>query len=205
MSRSENKEERLVSLAQSGDEGAWRDLVEEHAPALRRRIQRRLPARVRRRVSESDVLQEAWLVASRRLQELEYRGARPFRAWLNQIADNATRGLVNHHVGTERRNAFAEVTRGLRGQTDHHADRNATPSAEALGHETRERIAEAMSRLPPDYRTIIELLQHRRTTIAEAAELMGRSTNAVKKLHGRALAAFVSILDSEEGSSHGAK
>ena len=49
--------------------------------------------------------------------------------------------------------------------------------------------------MPDDYQTVIQLLQHRRMTIVEAGELMGRSANAIKKLHARALLDLADRLD----------
>ena len=150
---------------------------------------------MRRRVSESDVLQETWIVAGRRLGEFECHGPEAFRAWLGLIAENTVRGLLKRHVGAGMRDARTEVPRGARARTPHHEGHGPSASALAVGREMRERIGAAMSELPEDYRTVIELLQHRRVTIAEASELMGRTSNAVKKLHGRALAELAVLLD----------
>lgn len=187
--------ETLIRLAQGGDERAWTSLVEQHTEGLRRRIRGRMGGPVRRRVSESDVLQETWVVAGRRLGEFESHGPEAFRAWLGLIAENTVRGLIKRHAGAEKRDARTEVPRGARAETAHHRGHDPSASALAVGREMRMRIGAAMRELPQDYRTVIELLQHRRVTIAEASELMGRSANAVKKLHGRALAELAALLD----------
>lgn len=187
--------EDLIRLAQDGDQAAWTALVEQHTEGLRRRIRGRMGGPVRRRVSESDVLQEAWIVAERRLGDFESHGPEAFRAWLGLIAENTVRGLIKRHAGAEKRDARTEVARGARAETAQHLGQDPTASALAVGREMRERIGAAMSELPQDYKTVIELLQHRRVTIGEASELMGRTPNAVKKLHGRALAELASLLD----------
>ena len=178
----------LILRAQAGDEAAWSALVEGYAEGLRRRVRKRLSPPVRRRVSESDVVQETWMMARRKLSDFEFQGEESFRAWLGAIAENTTRGLVKRHARAAQRDVRTEVTRGSRKQTAHHPGTLPTASSEATGRELRVHIETAMGDLSPDHRTVIELLQHRRVTIAEAGELMGRSTNAVKKLHGRALA-----------------
>ena len=66
MSGTSDNADMLISRAQGGDQEAWRELVTAYAPEMRRRIRKRLSPRLRRRVSESDVLQEAWQVVSRR-------------------------------------------------------------------------------------------------------------------------------------------
>ena len=50
---------------------------------------------------------------------------------------------------------------------------------------------------------VLELLQHRRLTLGEAAELMGRSVNAIKKLHARALGELASKLGVRGRDRHG--
>ena len=181
-------ERDLVARARAGDEQALSLLFEESRGALRRRIGRRLAPAVRRRVSESDILQEAYLVASRKLEGFEFRGNGSFAAWLMQIAENAALTAARHHAGAAKRNALAEVSRDHRAQTDLNAGAAPSPSRRAMGEELRERLRQAMQTLSPDHRAVIEMLQHRRLTLAETAELTGRSVNAVKKLHARALA-----------------
>ena len=181
-------EELLVEQAKKGDQVALGSLFDRHAQKLKRRIRSRLPRAVRRRVSDSDILQETWMAVTHKLEDFEYRGKGSFGAWTTRIADNAARKQVRHHAGTAKRNAGTEVTRGLRQDTAHHAGPLPTPSGAAMAREMLVRIRQGMDALPESYRTVIELLQHRRVTILEAAELMGRSPNAVKKLHARALA-----------------
>lgn len=195
--------DELIRRAQSGDEDSWAQLVEQHTAGLRRRIRSRLSPPVRRRISDSDVVQETWMVANRRLQDFESQGPGSFQAWLGAIAEHTARGFVKRHARAAKRDARTEVTRGARVETAHFAGRRPTASAEAMGRELRGRIGEAMAVLPKDYRTIIELLQHRRVTIAEAAELMGRTPNAIKKLHGRALGELAEILGVQGRKSHG--
>ena len=177
----------LVRRAQAGDEVALTSLFDGQAGTLRRRIRGRLSPAVRRKVSESDVMQEACLVASRRLEAFEYRGEGSFGAWLGRIADHAALKAVRRYTGTAKRNAYAETTRDQRAETGQYGGDAPSPSRRVMATELRERMDLALADLPEDYRAVLELLLHRRLTLAQAAELMGRSVNAVKKLHARAL------------------
>ena len=56
-----------------------------------------------------------------------------------------------------------------------------------MAKEMRDAISGILAEMPEDYRTVIQLLERRGVSLAEAGELMGRSTNAVKKLRTRAL------------------
>ncbi len=201
----ESTEELLVQRAKSGDELALTSLFDRHAPRLKRRIRSKLSPAVRRKVSDSDVLQETWMAVTRHLDDFEYRGQGSFVAWAGTIAENAARKQMRRHAGTAKRAAGTEVTRGLRKETVHQAGLAPSPSAAAMGREMRERIREGMRALPESYRTVIELLQHRRVTIVEAAELMGRSPNAVKKLHARALAELAKHVGLRKGADDGSR
>jgi RNA polymerase sigma-70 factor, ECF subfamily len=178
----------LIRQAQAGDSQSIALLFARNEALVRRRIHRRLSPAVRRKVADSDVLQETWVTAARRLPEFENRGPGSFQAWVTAIADNAARKVLQRHLGTQKRDVRAEVSRDARATTVQHPDAQPSPSHVAMADETRQRVAEALRDMPEDYQTVIQLLQHRRATLAEASELMGRSLNAVKKLHARALA-----------------
>lgn len=181
-------EEELVLRARRGDDLALSALFDRHAGALKGRIGKRLSPAVRRRVSDSDVLQETLIVAAQRLDEFEYGGDGSFRRWLGGIARNTVRHAIRRHAGTAKRDVGLEVTRGPKG--DHAAvpATQPTPSRVVMERELRARVSAALASMAEDHAAIIQLLEHRRVTIAEAAELMDRSPNAIKKLHARALA-----------------
>ena len=63
----------------------------------------RLDPKMRARVDPSDVVQEAQLEASRRLDDYLKEPALPFRLWLRQIAYDRLLMLRRHHVGAARR------------------------------------------------------------------------------------------------------
>src|SRR6185295_17896538 len=56
-------DEALVRSVRAGDETAARVLFDRHLPALRAKARARLPAALRGKVAESDVIQDAWLAA----------------------------------------------------------------------------------------------------------------------------------------------
>jgi len=187
----------LVRQAQSGDAQALTLLFSRNEGIVRDRIRQRLSPAVRRKVADSDVLQETLMVAARRIGDFEYRGAGSFQAWLAAIAENAARKVVEHHVGAQKRDVRTEVSRDARAQTAQYRGGLPSPSHVAMADETRQRVAEALGGMSEDHQAVIQLLQHRRVTVAEASELMGRSVNAVKKLHARALAELADRLGIE--------
>jgi DNA-directed RNA polymerase specialized sigma24 family protein len=63
-----------------------------------------------------------------------------------------------------------------------------------VGAELRAAVGDAMTRLPESHRTVLELLREQNLTLAEAADRMGRTPGAVKKLYGRALCRMETLL-----------
>jgi RNA polymerase sigma-70 factor (ECF subfamily) len=195
-------ESQQVRLAQSGDDAAFGSLCRPHQADLRAMINARISPAVRKRVSASDILQETLLAASRRLADFEYRGEGSFRAWLARIAELTTKRAVQQHTGVAKRRLDAERTRaGLSVVPDPAAD-GPTASHAAMQNEMMQRVDRALKELPADHRVVIELLDRRHLSIAQTAEHMGRSRNAIKKLHARALASLMEYLR-EEGDLDG--
>ncbi len=79
------QEEKLVLLAQSGDQEAFRKLVESYAP-LTERVAR---AMLYNRADAEEAVQDAWLDAWRGLAR--YDTGRPLRPWLLTIIGNRCR------------------------------------------------------------------------------------------------------------------
>lgn len=187
-------ETELIARARAGDAEALHALFREHGEHLRGRIQRHLSPMILRKVSAADILQEAHLVAHRRIAEFEDRGAGSFGAWLARIVDLKMREVLRKYVGTDKRGARDEVSRNARPSTAAIAGHEPTPSAAAMAAEMQERVREALEKLPPDYRQVIHLVQQDGLTMAEAAARMGRSSGATKMLYGRALSTFAELL-----------
>ena len=182
---SESGERRLIEQAREGDDSAFAALCRANADLLEGRIARRLSPRVRRRVSISDVLQETWVAAHRKLGDFEYRGKGSFQAWLARIAELVTLQAVQHHTDVAKRAVDAEVPKeSVVGRAP---ARVASPSHMAMGAELDEAVQRALAELPPDHRRVIECIQQLHLGIEGTAREMERSPNAVKKLYARAL------------------
>ena len=65
--------------------------------------------------------------------------------------------------------------------------REETPSKTARVNELQKRVADAMDKLPADYRCIIELRNFEQRTFVEIGRIMNRSPDAVRMLWGRAI------------------
>jgi RNA polymerase sigma-70 factor (ECF subfamily) len=183
----EEGDNALVERSRKGDEAAFRTLCERHADTLRRGLERRMPARLRKRLSVADVMQEAYVTAYQRLGDYEGPHSGSFKRWLERIAEYKLKEAARHHLDAAKRAAAREMSRHQRPDTRAFGGREPTPSRFAEAAETAAAIDAAIDALPEDYRTILRLVHAEGLTTAEAATRMDRSAEAARKLYGRAV------------------
>lgn len=196
---------RLIELARAGRGEAYDELFRTHQPELERRLARRLPADLLRRVEPADVIQEALVDAVRGFDSFRYRGESSFRKWLARLLENRMHTLRVHYVATQKRDSCLDVplarsdsgSSGPRGAML--ADTGTSPSSAAAAHEDRERIERALATLPPDRREVIRRIELEGRSVSDVALEMGRSENAVRKLLTRALLELAGALSGVEG------
>ncbi|MHC5041976.1 MAG: sigma-70 family RNA polymerase sigma factor [Planctomycetota bacterium] len=193
----------LLRRFREGDQNAFRQLLDQHVTGAHAQVGRWLPARLQRRVSVADVLQEARMVAFERRADFEDRGQGAFRKWFLGIARHKVLELVKRHDLAARRSAQREVTRGQRQATAQFAGGLPSPSQAAIASEMREFAARAFRSLSDDYREVIRLVREEGLNLKEAAARIGRSHEATKKLYGRALAQFGKEFAQLRGETHG--
>jgi RNA polymerase sigma-70 factor (ECF subfamily) len=188
LSDSDPSDEALAERARGGDEEAFGILFERHAPALRRNVRRQLPSLLRRKVTESDVIQMAYLRVHQHLDGFSDRGAGSFRAWLDRIVENQVADILRRYVRAAKRSIDLEISGPQPLSGARLPGREPTASQVAGGAELLRKIEVSMERLPEDYRRVLRLVQGEGLTLAAAGERLDRSASATKKLYARALA-----------------
>ena len=187
----------LLRRAGAGDGLALDELFHRHLPALKARVRRVVPPAVRRRVSISDIVQEARIVACRRAASFEAEpGEAACRNWLLQIVEYKAREALRTHVGTAKRDARRDIPSGARPDTREFAAVGPSPSADAMATEARETVEAALLALSDVHRQVLRWARIEHRTLGEIAERLGRSREAAKKLYARALARFTEVLRS---------
>ena len=173
-----------MARVREGDEAAARELFDRNLAGLRARVRRRLPAAIRQKVAESDVIQEAYLAAFVKLADFEERGENAFQRWLARILEHRILDEVRRFAGAKKRDLRRE--RSLSNERPP-ADKDPSVSTVAVDAEERAALWRAIDQLPPDYQIILRLVHDEGLTLADSAQRMGRSADAVRKLYGRAL------------------
>ncbi|MHC5032542.1 MAG: RNA polymerase sigma factor [Planctomycetota bacterium] len=200
--RTAASEGELLAQAKAGDEEAFAHVFGRHVDLVAGRIRRVLPARITRKVSVVDIVQEVRITAFQRLGDFELRGDGSFRRWLMRIAELKVGAELKRYGQTAKRAARAEVTRGQRPTTGQFQARDRSPSEVAMVAEDRRFVRDALTLLPDDYRQILELVYVEQLNLREAGERLDRSADAARKLYGRALARFTEVTKRMRGQSH---
>lgn len=193
------KTHELLAGAKDGNADAVNRLLERHRDAVRRLVQMRLDARIQRRVDVSDVVQDVFVEANRRLSDyIQQSQQMPFHLWLRQIAKDRIIDAHRRHRGSARRSVDREQAITVPADMDRSsielaaqiADRELTPAAAATQHEMAQRVEAAVAQLPDQDAEIIIMRHYEHLTnqeIAQALELTEpaasmRYLRAVRKL-----------------------
>src|SRR5262245_46904704 len=196
--------ERLMCLARSGCVEALGQLLELYRNYLKLVAGLQIDRCLQGKVDPSDLVQEAFLEAHRDFAQFRGATEKELMAWLRQILVTNFANLVRHYRGTQRRDIRLERELGV--QLEHSFAvldqglfaRDGSPSQQAVRREQAVLLADALSRLPDDYRKAIILRHLEGLSFAEVALRMGRSVESVKKLWARALARLRDALGTTE-------
>jgi RNA polymerase sigma-70 factor (ECF subfamily) len=186
--------EQLLQSALGGDTAALGLLLElyRHRLTLLARLQ--INRRLQGKVDASDLVQETFREAHRDFEQFRGAGERELVGWLRQILATNMANVVRHYQGTQSRDVRLE--RELVVQLDQSsrflgaalvAD-SSSPSQQAARREEAVLLAEALGRLPDDYREVLVLRHLEGLGFPEVARRMGRSVDSVKNVWARALA-----------------
>ena len=185
--------EVALGRAMNGDRAAIIDLLESLAPALRARLENKIPAALKVAVEADDVLQVTYIEVVSRIGQFKAGGLGGFRAWVTRVADNNLLDAIRAAQAAKRPNparrahmprnaddSAATLIEVLSGES------KATPSRFIARGEAIVAMERMLSTLPADYATVIRLYDLAGQRVEEVAREMGRSTGAIFMLRARA-------------------
>jgi RNA polymerase sigma-70 factor (ECF subfamily) len=198
--------QELLDQARAGQAAAVEQVLDRHRFALRRMVELRMDARLRRRVDASDIVQEALVEANRRLAAYLAEPALPFHLWLHQIArdrliDAHRRHRLAARRSLDREQPLAADPQGSLSAADLGAilaDPELTPAAAATWHELERRFAAAIDELDETDREIVLLRHFEHLGNSEAAALLNLSPPAAGMRYLRAMRRLRALLGGEE-------
>ncbi|MCY2962651.1 MAG: sigma-70 family RNA polymerase sigma factor [Planctomycetota bacterium] len=191
----------LLRQAKRGEESAKGTLLESFRPYLELLARVEIGKRLQAKVDTADVVQETFLEAYRNFSHFRGDSEAEFAAWLRSILSARVSNLVRHYITTQGRDLRREqpleinvdqssvlLDRGLWSQ-------QSSPSQSAQRRERGVILAEALDRLPRDYREVVILRHLEELTFPQVAERMERSVDSVQKLWVRALASLRRMME----------
>lgn len=163
----------------------------EHRPYLRRIAGVRFDDRLRGRVDESDLVQDALAEAAREYPAYVASPPLPLRLWLRQLLLDALTAARRRHLIADARAAGRQVDLSagsfVWAEPSFHTP-DPTPGSEAGRRERAEFVRLAVTRLDQPDREVIALRTFEGLNTAETAAVLGISTAAASKRLVRALA-----------------
>jgi RNA polymerase sigma-70 factor (ECF subfamily) len=139
----------------------------------------------------SDLVQETFLEAHRDFARFQGDTEAELLAWLRCLLLNNVANFARCYRTTGKRQVGREVRleSGDSTQAGEAGLVAGTPSAstEAMAHEKTEAVAQALERLPEDYRRVITLRNQERREFDDIGRLMERSADAARRLWSRAI------------------
>jgi RNA polymerase sigma-70 factor (ECF subfamily) len=164
-----------VTLAQAGDETAFRRLVERHGRGVFQLAFRLTDSEP----DAEDVVQEAFLKAYRELKRFEARSS--FKTWVHRITVNCAYDLLRQrprHKAESLDAAGGENAPG--GGIEPEAEVSSSPDRLAFGAEVQSRVRTAMELLTPTERTAFVLRHFEGRSLEEIGGTLGLRTGATK-------------------------
>jgi RNA polymerase sigma-70 factor (ECF subfamily) len=180
-------------LARAGDADALGRLLALYQAYLTLLAQVQIGRRLQVKAEPADLVQETFLEATRGFGQFRGDTEPELTAWLRRILASRLSHLVRRYCGVQARDISLErmlgdeLDQSSRAMDGGLAAEQSTPSQRASRREQAVLLADALERLPPDYREVLVLRHLQGLTFPEVAARMGRSLDSVEKLWVRAL------------------
>lgn len=186
----------------SGDEEALADVFSYYRERLRRIVRFRLDYRMAGRVSESDVLQETFIAAAKRLPHFRQRDNMPAFLWLRLVVGQQLVDLHRQHLKAEMRDVRKEVSIDKRTHSPH---TSMAIAAQLIGPATGvsqliakaeqiERLEATLNQMDAVDREVIALRHFEELSNVETANVLEIEPPAASKRYVRAMARLAELL-----------
>ena len=156
--------------------------------------------RLQGKLDPADLVQDTFLEAHRHFAVFRGTSEPEFAAWLRQILAGVLANTLRRYFGTKARDPRLEqdLRAGVERSSCMLADRLAapgtSPSEAASRREQAVLFADALGRLPADYREVIVLRHLEGLTFQAVADRMGRTVDSVEKVWLRAVARLKQVV-----------
>ena len=173
---------------------------ERHRERLRRMIRVRLDSRLQQRVDPDDVLQEAFLDVSQRVEHYLKQPSVSLFIWMRSVVEQTLIVVHRRNLGAQKRDARRDVPLGRSCTTSASmagilAGRLTSPSRAAMRGELIEQLHVALEELADLDREILSLRHFEELSNAEAAEVLSLTPKTASMRYFRALTRLRGVLE----------
>src|SRR6266851_7177756 len=180
---------RLVERVRAGDWTALNEIFARHRDRLRRMVEMRLDWRLQARIDASDVIQDAFLDVTTRLEEYLQNSAVPLFLWLRLVVGERLTRLHRQHLGAQMRDAGKEVSlyrdalpaAGSAALAARLLGKHTSPTQAAVRAERMLRLQEALNTLDAIDREVLSLRHFEQLSRTETARELGIEEGAAAK------------------------
>jgi RNA polymerase sigma-70 factor (ECF subfamily) len=184
----------LLERARKGDRSAVGELLEGQRGRLMRMLHLRIEGRLRGRVEPEDIIQDAFLEASQRIDDYLLKPDMPFHLWVRFIAVQRLHATYREHLALKR-DARREISLDERLHSEASSEvlaakllgKISTPSQAFLRAELCARLRETLEAMDPGDREVIALRHFEQLGNADVALLLGINEWAASKRYLRAM------------------
>jgi len=195
------KTQHLVALAKQGDESACDKLFSAYGERVRRIIRLNRGTELRSKLESMDLVQDAFISALRSLESFTYKSEGDFLRWISRIAENRIRDNLDK-LHADKRDIRREIP--LKSNERSSQDSfvrdfvpaySTTPSMIISKREELDKLEKAMDKLKPEYKEVISLTKIQGLSYEEVGKRLSKSSDAVRMLLARAIAALTSAFE----------
>jgi RNA polymerase sigma-70 factor (ECF subfamily) len=186
--------DRLLQQAKAGDGAALGNLLEQYRSYLDLLARLQITRRLQGKVDAADVVQETFLEAHQSFARFQGTTERELVRWLRQILTANLTDLIRKFLGSRRRDVrleqelVDEVDQSSLALEHGLVAPGSSPSQQAARRERAVLLAEALARLPANYREVLILHHLEGLSFPEVGRRLDRTLDSVKNVWTRALA-----------------
>ena len=191
----------LVRMAKNGDFQAMNKLFTRYQDRIYRIARIRLGSELRAKLETVDIGQEVMIKAMNSLRDFEMKSDGDFIHWISKLIENTIRDKSDY-FHAEKRSVREEIPlENVRKSTESITQgftfpgKDPTPSNILRNEEETSCLEEAMLKLDNEDREIILFCDYEELSYVQAGKKLGKSPDAIRMAHKRALAKLTSLLE----------
>lgn len=203
----DDQTEEQINQMRAGSTEALAAVFSRYRERLRRIVQFRIDYRLAGRVADSDVLQETFIAAVKRLEHFGKQTEMPAFLWLRLLVGQQLVDLHRQHLQAEMRDVRKEVALPQPGGSPHTSMAIAaqlagklTAASEVVARAERiEKLEQTLNQMDATDREVIALRHFEELSNIETAKVLGIEAAAASKRYIRAMARLAELLASIKG------